>query len=81
MGRRAEDTLAGEQGEQGEARHFAFPVGHMPSNLPAGSSAGPHFEIPPSCETFTNGVFWTNYSCHKNAQINFFKDCHTESGC
>ena len=26
-----------EQGEQGEARHFAFPVGHMPSSLPAGS--------------------------------------------
>lgn len=47
---------------------------------PAGSSAGPHFEIP-SCEIFTNGVFWINYSCHKNAQINFLKDCHTESGC
>ena len=74
MGRRAEDTLAGEQGEAGI---LLFLLG----TCPAGSSAGPHFEIPPSCEIFTNGVVWINYSCHKNAQINFFKDCHTESGC
>ena len=30
------------QREQGEAGHFAFPVGHMPSNLPAGSSQRLH---------------------------------------
>ena len=43
MGRRAEDTLAGEQGEAGI---LLFLLG----TCPAGSSAGPHFEIPPSCD-------------------------------
>lgn len=86
-GQKAEDTRAGEaegaSRQVTEAGILLFLLGTCPATsqqalLCSGagptSSAGPHFEMSPSCKTFTNGVSQVNNPCHRDARL-LYKNC------